>query len=181
MMRTITPVLSVLIAGLLFFFFTQPRFDELKAVQTQIDAYQKATEGYKAFSGTLESKLSAMRNRSALESERLNLLIPDKIDETRFLVDLEKMAKNNNMLFGNIKVESKDSVLGNGDTGAVSDELRTADISFEVIGTYDQFKELLRDIESSIAILEVVEISFKASDDIFQQFAITVRTYALPK
>jgi hypothetical protein len=188
MMRTLTPVLSLLIAVLLFFFFTQPAFTEVSALQAEIDEYQDAAESYVEFSKILEEKLNVKQNRAAIESERLDRLVPDAIDDTRLLVDLEAMAESHNMLFGNIAVEGGDAELlssketeGGEFVETGSGELSATDISFDVIGTYEQFKDFLRDIEQSLTVLEVVGITFSATDGDFQQFSVTVRTYALPE
>lgn len=185
MMRTTTPILSLLIAVLLFVFFTHPEYVETMDVQKQIGEYQKATATYQKFSATLEEKLAKKSNRSAYEVERLAVLIPNGIDETQYLVDLEALAGRNNLLFGNTSVEDSDfSVVRKGkeaSDASPKDELTTVDITFEVVGTYDQFKQFLRDLESSLTIFEVTSMSFTVIEGPFQQFKLTVRTYALPE
>lgn len=193
MMRTLTPLLSLLIAVLLYFFFTQPAFTEVTELKGEIDEYEDATESYLEFSSLLEQKLSVKRNRSAAENERLERLLPDDVDETRILVDLEAMAESHNMLFGNVEVktgeEAQFSVQEEGSEDEFVDEferpavrgfgLVSTEITFEVIGTYEQFKELLSDIEESLTLLEVTKITLNATEGSFQQFAVTIRTYAL--
>lgn len=184
-MRTLTPVLSIIIAVLLFVFFTQTQFAEIGAIQKEIEEYASATEQYNTFSALLQQKLSTKTNQSVYDSERLDTLIPATLDSARLIVDLEKITQNNSLLFGNVTVEGDDSVAVRGSSNSeseVTEELDTVDVSFEVIGTYVQFKNFLRDLERSLTLFEVIDLKYSVTEDSpFQQFALTVRSYGLPK
>lgn len=184
MMRTLTPVLSIIIALLLFIFFTQPQYGDITVLQQSIDEYHLAGQKYDTFLNTLNTKLDEKKNQSIVANERLDVLVPNSIDDTRLLVDLEKVAKNNNMLFGNIETKTGDYEVDsatNEEVGNGLKELYAEDISFEVIGTYDQFKSFLSTIENSLTLFEVTEMSVTETENsAFQQFALTVRTFALP-
>lgn len=182
MMRTTTPILSILIAVSLFIFFTHPEYLKTASIKEEISQYQDAKEKYAEFSDKLEGKLQKKALLGAGESEGLARLVPDTIDETRHLVDLEVMAERHNMLFGNTSVEGRDfapTSRGGGEASVVSGELTSVDISFEVVGTYAQFKSFLADLERSLTLFEVTQMSFDVVEGPFQQFALTVRTYAL--
>ncbi len=185
MFRTLVPILSILISGLLFLFFVQPQYEEITAVRDQVSAYKNASERYNEFSQKLDALLSTKSNRTLSENARLDLLSATTIDVPRLVVDLEAMAEKSNLLFGNITTESGDSELGSDNEAIPEDErgseqLITEEISFDVIGTYEQFKTFLQDVESSVVLMEIINIKFGASESVFQQFSVTVRTYALP-
>lgn len=183
-MRTTTPILSLLIAMLLFVFFTQPQYEDLKEVQTRIDQYHEATETYNTFTEKLGAKLATKESRSALEVEELDKLVPSEIDETQYLVDLESIAQRHNMLFTVGEIDDKQLSFVTDDAGnekdASRDELVSVNMRFNVVGTYEQFKSFLRDLERSLTIFEVTQITLKVEEGPFQQFEVSVRTYALP-
>ncbi len=184
--RTLTPILSLVIALILFVFFVRPQYAEVITIQSEIDEYQKAIAQYAEFTNKLEAKIAAKEGRSALQNEQLDQLVPNEIDDAQALVDIEALAQRYNLLFGNTSVETGDTELKRkSDPATMSeeggDELRTADISFGVIGTYDQFKSFLADLEKSLSLYEVTQISFNTGESSFQQFEVTVRVYALPK
>lgn len=185
MMRTLTPVLSIIIAVLLFVFFTQTQFTEIKALQKETEEYASASAQAGAFRALLQQKLSIKNNQSVYDSERLETLIPGTLDSTRILIDLEKITQNNNLLFGNIKVKGGDTVVSadtNTNESEITEELDVVDVSFEVIGTYEQFKNFLRDLERSLTLFEVIDLKYSVIENSpFQQFALTVRSYGLPK
>ncbi len=185
-LRTLTPILSVIIAIILFVFFVSPKYDEIIAVQAEIAEYQDAVLKYNTFINKLDAKIATKVTRSAIENEHLDRFVPEIIDETQLLVDLESLARRNNLLFGNIEVSSSDVNLARNNADVVdvavkSDELITSDISFELIGTYEQFKSFLAEMEKSMTLFEVVEMSLDVDESIFQQFAVTVRVYSLPE
>ncbi len=186
MFRTLIPVLSIIIAVLLFIFFVQPQYKEITALQAEIGAYENAATQYGAFNAKLQSLLSTKNSRTLSDNERLDLISAKKIDTTQLLVDIEALAEKQNMLFGNVSTEGGEAELATANSavpeeGGVGAQLVTADVTFDVIGTYEQFKNFLQDIESSVVLMEVVNITFSATETSFQQFSVTVRTYALPK
>lgn len=189
MMRSLTPILSLIVSVVLFVFFVQPRYVEVQHIRAEIDKHIKAVATYNEFKNKLASKLDIKTSRTAAQNEQLDKLVPEKVDDTKLLVDLETLSQSHNLLFGNIDVSKSDIGLkqssnNSGNTGAVnleSNNLSTVDISFDVIGTYDQFKQFILDLERSNTLFEVVELSFDSSDTPYQQFSLTVRVYTLPK
>ncbi len=184
MIRTFTPITSILIAILLGIFFIQPEYTKTVDTQQQINEYEKAIEQYASFSALLEQKLTDKHSRSVGENEQLDLLVPETVDTAQLLVDLEYLAKSQRLLFGNIVVAGGKIELAHRNTEDVigeesREELHTLDISFEVIGTYEQFKNYLRDIEQSATLFEVTEIHFVPTEDLYQQFGVTVRVHTL--
>ena len=149
-----------------------------------VTEYQNATAEYHHFMSLLDEKLAQKTNRAsaALDNERLDSFVPDSIDTTKLLVDLEGISNTHHMLFGNVAVDEGDAQVGASNTGvSLGSELATADISFEVVGSYEQFKNFIRDIEHSLTLFEITKISFTSREDgVFGQYAVTVRAYALP-
>src|SRR3989344_5405340 len=55
----------------------------------------------------------------------------------------------------------------------------TTDISFDVIGSYEQFRSFLRQLESSLVMLEIVDLKFTSGEGFLQQYSFTLRHHAL--
>lgn len=187
MMRTLTPIFSILIAISLFLFFVSPMWDEIGDIRTDTKTYNEATLGYGEFNNKLNKYLDLKVQRSPMAIERLNQLVPQDINVAHILADIEKIADDNTMLFGDIQTDTTENDVrsvtrDNSDILQDLDitELQTSDITFGVIGTYDQLKSFLKDLETSLTLLEVTNLSFTASGGFFEQFTITVRTFALP-
>ena len=187
-MRSLTPIFSILIAILLYFFLIDPMYADIKDIRSETATFRKATTDYDNFSQQLNLLLDVKSGQNPLTIERLNQFVPENIDSAHIIADLEFMAKDNNMLFGNISTESSDinfksrssNSQGTNSKTPVSAELQTADVSFELIGTYDQLQNFLVELESSLTLMEVIGLDFTASDGLFEQFSLTIRSYALP-
>jgi Tfp pilus assembly protein PilO len=186
MIRTITPIFSIVIAVVVFMFFTKPMFAEIKSLQGKTEQYEDAANKAQELNAALAEKLSNKRSYSTENLERLNALVPESINEVTVLTDLNELARTHNMLFGNINVEEEDTTEVDVDPGkAISQTISYHDItstslSFSLIGTYDQFKAFLADVERSLVMMEVVEIEFMAGEGNLQQFEVTVNLFALP-
>lgn len=180
--RTLTPFLSLIIAVLLGIFVIQPQLGEITTLQAEVSEYENAIAKYQEFTGKLDQKLAKKSKLDALENEQLDAFVFDKIDVTQLLVDIEAIAGQYHLLFGNIDVKEDGTDFKKNAEAQPSAELSTADISFEVIGSYDQFKSFMMDMERSLTLFEVTKIDFEnTKDGLFQQYKVTVRVYALPK
>lgn len=189
MFRTLTPVLSILAGLAIFFLFIKPHYAEVMSVQQDVNAYRQATQDYSAFQQKVNVLESKYQGVSVVERDRLDSFVPQKLDTTQAFVDLEALAKQNGMLFGNIQVISdtsanrnKDAVEYDGDGNPIDPTTQPehADLGFSVIGTYDQFKALLGNLEKSLTLYEVTHIETEANKGQFMQFNVAVRMYSLP-
>lgn len=185
MFKSLTPTLSVLAALALFFFFINPRMDAVNVLRVEIGTYQSTIQRYNTFNQKVQTLLAAKENISVADRERLDRMLPVRADGTRTLVDLETMAKANGLFFGNVVAEKSEPILlpetamqylGAEDQGKLM--LMRNPISFEVIGTYDQFKRFLDQLESNLELMEITDMTLTSATDNFQQFSITLQTYS---
>lgn len=184
-LRTLSPILSIVVAVVLSVFFIKPTYDETLALQKDTELYDEAKTKYDNFKVDLQAEIDNKASHLA-DEEKLSALVPESIDETQLLVDLKSIAKDNGLLFGNISVSEGDSgtpeTLDENGNPIGDDALIAMDFAFEVIGSYSQTKEFIKDLERSQTLFEIISISFDSSKNtFFQQFAFTVRTYAQPK
>jgi len=188
MIRTITPIFSIVIALVIFFFFAKPMFAEIKVLQGETEQYEEAAGKAVELNQTLASLINKKRSYSADDLERLDALVPSELEEVKVLTDLSEIARSHNMLFGNIKVANAENSKA---TDATTDEqastqsltyndFTTTIIDFSLIGTYEQFKSFLADIEKSLVLLETTSINFDSGEGQLQQYTLSVQIYSLP-
>ena len=174
MIRTITPIFSIVIAVAIFFLYTEPKFAVIKQIQGEAKQYSAAVEKAEQRNQHLNEKHAQKRAHSPENLERLEALVPTSIDEVKVLTDLSELAKKHNMLFGNVSVTNNDSEYAPPTTAndqfVEYGNLTYTDIDFSLIGTYEQYKQFLADVESSLVMLEVQDISFSTGEGLFQQY-----------
>lgn len=185
MFRTLTPTLSLIVAILIFVYFVRPAYDEVIQMKAQIVEYNDTTQQYSSFNDRVNALVAKKDGVSAFDQERLLKFLPDVIDIPRLLLDIEALVKGNGMIFGNVTINEKQSPRGLESTGArgtqtATGQLEVADITFTVIGTYRQFKDLLTEIERSLTLFEITSLTLGGGggDSARQSYTITVRTYA---
>jgi len=87
------------------------------------------------------------------------------------------------MLFGNIEVGSlgESGSVGSVETNSVLSEkdFETLEISFGIIGTYEQMRSFLKDIERSLVRMEVTQFGTSVTSGDLQLYTFTVQLYAL--
>lgn len=186
MLRIISPILSIILAVAIFFFFAKPIFADIEEIQEETNEYREAVEKATEFNDFLQTLITTRNSFSSYELERLETLIPDDIDEVRALVDLKALAEQNGMLFGNIDVQgtreqqkATSFVPDEASNEVTSADFKTADISFSVIGSYEQMLAFLQNIERSLILMDVVELNFKGTESSLSLYNFTVRLYAL--
>lgn len=186
MFRTITPVFSIIIALVIFFFFAKPMFGEIKVIQGETAQYEAAAGKAGELNAALSALVAKKRAYSTADVERLDALVPPSINEVTILADLSAIARSHNMLFGNIDVghAEKSTTPSSGSVEMTQKvaytDFVTSDIEFALIGSYDQFKAFLADVEKSLVMLEVTNITFTASEGDLQQYAVKVKAFSLP-
>lgn len=188
MIRTITPIFSIVIALVIFFFYSKPMFAEMRVLQEQTAQYSDAVKKAQDLNTELSDKLKKKRSYDTESINRLNALVPESINEVKVLTDLSEIARSHNMLFGNINVTNSDNEKSDStvpdpsvSTGDVSYEnITNTGIAFSLIGTYDQFKSFLSDIERSLVLMEVTGITFTTGEGDLQQYEVSIQLFALP-
>lgn len=141
-------------------------------------------ESAKINSGKILKKrdeLIAQRN-SFSQNDRKNItqLIPDNIDNVQLILDLNGIAKRYDMLLKGIRIEQA-SNLKEGQIGVNKDQLSSISVSFKVSSSYDTFLKFLKDLETSLRVVDVTKLSFKPTDTGIYNFDITIKTYWLKK
>lgn len=184
-MKSLTPIFSLIIALMAYFFFTQPTLSDVDDIKKNIDDYTHAVDTAKTMNSTLDALIRQKEQYTSAQQEQLNALVPDSVDEVKRLVDLKQLAQDHNMLIGNIAVaNSKKSGKGGGEGTKANQTISassfdSSNISFSLIGTYEQFKGMLYDIERNLVLMEITNIQFSAGQGNLQQFNVTIRLYGL--
>ena len=186
MKRTLTPILSIIVAVLVIVFVTKPKYEEIKLVRTETDEYRVATEKYAIYNAKIQELLLVRDSVNLKDKERLDTLAQAELDVTRLLVDIENMAVRANMSVENVEVLDKihgtEGASGRQTEGVEpsSEEVQFAEVTLSLGGTYLNFKNFLKSVETSLPLMEVTKMTLNQREGEEYSFNVTVRTYALP-
>lgn len=178
-MRIIISFLFLATAVTLFFVKTQPNFNDIKTLQLEKQEYGDALANSRELQ-TLRDKLLSQYNAiSQDDRDRLNKLLPFQIDSSNLIVMFEEIVKAHGILLKKIDVkESKQSADSSAVLGEVSLPYKSINLTLLVSGPYASILALFSDLDKSLRLIDVENISFSAAATDTYEFSITARTYS---
>ena len=184
MFKILRPVIFTIIALLVFWFLVRPLFADVGSLRTELNEYKDVVEQAVSFNRLLDNLVAERSSFSAFEIESINTIAPSTIDEVRALVDLEALAEEHGLAFSGVDEEIDDAKTEDS-SGAPTDEaagmpFESRTVSFNVSGSYSQFKDFLRDVERSMVLMDIEKIAFTSTGLDIASYQFEVRLYGLP-
>ena len=182
MIRFLIPIVFVVVAVGVFVGYINPTYNETKVLKAQNAQYSDALDRSKELQAIRDRLLSKYNTFRGEDLDRLQKLLPDAIDNVRLILDLDNMASKYAMRTRNVSISNQNAggAQGSGVVGADQSTYGTATISFTVVGSYETFLAYMRDLESSLRLVDIVAVSFsQTKDSDLNQYNISVKTYWL--
>jgi hypothetical protein len=181
-MKKIIPIILIIIAIGLFFTFTTGQYAEVQALLKVNGDYNTAIDNSKELLRVRDKLLSKYNSFTPASVTRLEKLVPDNIDNVRLIIDIEGITskygvslKNVGITTANDKDKKEQAALAAGQGKGYSSVL----LKFSITTTYENFLKIMRDLESSLRIVDVVNISLTSSDSDLYQYDLLLKTYWL--
>ncbi len=164
----------------MFYFFTDPTYQEIKRLIAEKKSYENALDNSKKLQVLRDQLLERYNSFPASELDRLEHMLPDNVDNVRLVLEVDRIASRYGMSIKNIK------------TGVVSDKnqeksligrenkpYETFSLEFSVDGPYSNFVSFVSDLEKSLRIVDVENITFTSSDERVSSYSVRIKTYWL--
>ena len=178
MIRLITPVIFIVVAVGLFLTYIDPTYQAIKELREGEAQFDQALNQSRELQKTRDSLLSRYNTFDQTNIDRLEKLLPDNVDNVRLILDIDSIASKYNMRTRDVTVTASSPE----DPGAIATdqgEIGSVVLSFSVIARYDDFINFLRDLESSLRIVDVVGLSFNSAAGDAYNFSVSIKTYWL--
>lgn len=180
-MRQIMPIIFMLAAGAIFFFYSNPQYQALKinlADQKQIiEANDKAAK----LKAVREILTDDRKKISQDDVDKITKMLPDGVENVGLIIDIDNIASQKGMRIRNTKINDGSSGKGSSVAVAGPDSKKngTTSLSFSVTSTYENFIAFLMDLESSQRLVDVTALTFSSNKEGRYEFNITLQTYWL--
>lgn len=195
-MRFIVPIILLIISIASFVMFTNPSYQRIKDLKEQNAQYSEALGN----SRKLQEQRDALGQKyHAIPVEQLSRLmkfLPDTADNIRLIIDIQRIAQTYGLSLSAIKYDAKQPTPAKQTTGAplaaaspteiadASNDYGTFNLEFTVSATYENFLKFLKDMESSLRLVDVQSITFTSDTATPQnggktQFTVKFNTYWL--
>jgi Tfp pilus assembly protein PilO len=171
MTRFILPIILVGISVTVFFLFSNPFYNEIMMLREQVASYNEALGNSKALENERD-KLTAKENSINPENLiKLAKLLPENIDNIRLILEIEQVALPYGMALKDIKYNVPDTKKTTSGEVSVNQREREEvhpkdygvwDLEFSITGSYNNFLNFSRDLESNLRVVDVASIQFSS-------------------
>ncbi|MFA6524281.1 MAG: hypothetical protein WC264_02830 [Candidatus Paceibacterota bacterium] len=179
MFRFTVPVILIGIAIGGFFMFTNPLYKNISVINAQVTSYNEALTNSK----TLEAERDKLTQKyNAFDPEnlsKLEKLLPDNVDNIRLILEIEKIASPYGMVLKDVKYDTmskakidvtgvnlKNAVQNSATAQSLNKDYGTWDLEFSTQGTYNNFINFIKDLESNLRIVDISSIQFDSNVNI---------------
>src|SRR4051812_22489942 len=103
-MKTLLPLFLIAIAGALGYWVGYPIYQNLDVIKADIAEHEKALVRAERASTVLATKKSEFESVTDEDKELLNKFLPDKIDNFRWIIELNRIALRHNAKLSDIRI-----------------------------------------------------------------------------
>ena len=167
-MKGVTPIILIALSVGLFIYYIRPQYEQVGALQERQKQYNEALAAADELFQLRDELINKYNSFSTADLRRLQKFLPKQIDDVRLLLDIDQIAEGYDITLEEIEITDVGDENKNTAKGAVrqSDEddidLNTLGLSFTFDATYDEFVDFFKDLESSLRIIDITELSFRS-------------------
>ncbi len=178
MIKNITPVILLLGALAIFFFFIMPQYNALTDKRAQIALLNEALNNSRQVQAVRDTLLTRYNGISNEDIERLKKILPDHVDNVRLIIEIDRLAARNNMILRNVTTRDGAREVS-GSFGPDSGTYGKIRVGFSLIGNYKSLVNFLKEIEQSLRVVDVGVLSFTRGQGDLYEYALELDTYWL--
>lgn len=197
MNRNILPLVLIIVAIGIFFTFTVGQYDKVRAAMAENAQFSKTLEDSKELLKKRDQVINAYNSIAEVDRERLKKLLPDHIDNIRLIIDINGITSRRGVSIKNVRTGGGNSTKTTPATGGAASvsgspapsiqqqapaslsKYDALTMNFNVTTTYENFINILHDLELSLRILDITKISFAPTDSNVYDFSVELKTYWL--
>jgi Tfp pilus assembly protein PilO len=185
-MNIITPVILIIISIGSFFIYTDKVYRgensdasrTIQSLQTEDAEYQTALKNANKIKAKRQALVDRMNAISLDDMTKLEKLLPNNIDNIQLIIDMNNIADKHNLTLKGAKLD-KELKADSNKLGADDNLYSTVGISFSVTSSYENFQNFLKDLEKSLRLVDITDLSINASPTGLYEYSVSLKTYWL--
>lgn len=181
MIKLTFPIIFILLSAGLFFGFIDPTYNDIQKILEEEKKFDQALDKSKELQRVRDKLLSKYNTFSTNDLTRLTKLLPDNVDNVRLVLDIDHIASAYGMRIRDVVVRKAQSRQA-GVIGPSEKPYESVMLSFSLTSSYENLIQFIKDIEKSLRIVDVTEISLipsRIGDDNLYEYNIGIKTYWL--
>lgn len=179
-MNNNTAIILILISGVLFFVFTMPQWDKVGALQAEEREHVETLRNASAIIELRDNLMSAYGSFPDSDIERIEKALPGQADLVKFAYEMDGIAGRHGIAIENVAGQAQGDGATSIDVSESSGPTRqTITVNLGFLADYPGFSAFLEDLEKSLRIVDVRELSFTVTEEGLYRHNVTVDTYWL--
>lgn len=174
-MRLLLPIILIAAALGLFILYTNSAYQDIKLQSAKLNQYNVVLDQSSLVRQKRDELLTERNAFSPQQLQQIQKLLPDNIDNIRLIIDINDIAARYHLQVMNVTLDQTTDAIG------ADSRLGTVGIGFSVSANYSDFLAFLADLERSLRILDIDDISFAAPQKTngLASYTIHLKTYWL--
>lgn len=175
--------LSIIIIFLGFaFFYVTPLYGEINTQRADLQVLNESAKDTEKIQQVINETLKNLNSVDPMVIKRLETFMPESIDDVRFVNNIQGIGVRNNLAVSNIKIEDKANEIKVGSAGkdgaptapeplsltvktvgssSQKNKYVTTKVTFDVVASYEEFRLFANDLEESLGLINITELSFQ--------------------
>jgi len=182
-MKSTTPFIFILVAIGLYYTVISPHYAKVKELQSEAGQYSEVLDNVDELSQKRDELLMKYNQIPKAEISRIEKALPDNIDSVRLALDFDSIAAKYGISLKSIKTGDKTQQqpdMGSGIIAAAPTNVyESAPVMITFVSSYENFRKFMKDIESSLRIIDVKAVNFTSTDTKLYEFTVTFETFWL--
>ncbi|MBI4120809.1 MAG: hypothetical protein HY457_00940 [Parcubacteria group bacterium] len=178
MARYFFPIILVLIAVGVYFAGIDPLYSDITDLSEKRRTLSSALSNSRQIAERRDELLGAFNSVASADIERLRRVLPDNVDNVRLILEIDSIAARYGMALQDVVIDT-DTRAGEGALGPDMHPYGTLGLHFTVTGSYAAYMRFLEDLERSLRLVDITELSFVAGSTDFHQYEVGIKTYWL--
>jgi hypothetical protein len=179
-MKNSTAIILILISAGLFYTFIMPKYAEVQALRAEASGYNDVLGSVSELSRNRDQLLLKYNTIPKAELANLIKILPDNVNVVELALNLDTIASKYGISIKNVKtVDDKADASATVAKTASSSGLQKVRITFNFTTTYANYRKFLADLEQSLRIIEVRNVTLNVADGGMSEFQMQIETYWL--
>jgi len=177
-MRIIISLIFIAVATMGFLTWTLPEYREITSLKEQESGFDGVLASVKQLKEQSDEVLSEYNAIAQEDIDRLSKFLPSQVESIKLVIELEKITKARRLLLKSINVRDSQEVKKTSfGSSKNSKDFEAIEVDMSVVGSYSSFIAFLKDLETSLRLIDIKKISFTAGDADSYEFRIRAVTY----
>tara|TARA_B100000683_G_C12430718_1_gene531615 strand:- start:324 stop:872 length:549 start_codon:yes stop_codon:yes gene_type:complete len=159
-MKGITPVILIALSVGVFYFYINPQYAQLEALQDEHQKYDDALEASTQLAELKDDLIERYNSFDTADLTRIQKFLPEQTDDVRLVLDIDTMARESNIVIEDVDVSDTPETDPVVNVRRMEDNkpYETLYVSFVFNATYQELINFVRNLEMSLRTIDVTKM-----------------------